>query len=147
MIVVVYKVDKVRLQVQVERSLATAATLERPVEKLRRAEEQVVKNLRSALRQVAGVADPTNLARLAGIAFRQEFPVAKPDNRLANAKALAQAARQCGSAHIQSICKTKLNCRCGYALLNFIFWNAARFTSELQALMYREIVVQAKEVG
>jgi hypothetical protein len=70
--------------------MATAAT----VEKLQDLEEWIVKNIRSALRQVAGAADPANLARLTGIAFRQEFPVAKADNRLANAVARGITVRQ-----------------------------------------------------
>lgn len=53
-----------------------------------------MKNIRSALRQVAAAADPANLARLTGIAFRQEFPVAKADNRLANAVARGITVRQ-----------------------------------------------------
>ena len=74
--------------------MATAATIERPEEKLQDAEELIVKNIRSALRQVADIADPANLARLTGIAFRQEFPVAKADNRLANAVARGITVRQ-----------------------------------------------------
>lgn len=57
-------------------------------------EERIIKNIRSALRRVAGASDPANLARLTGIAFRQEFPVAKADNRLANAIARGITARQ-----------------------------------------------------
>ncbi len=63
-------------------------------QKLQDLEERIVKNIRSALRQVAGAADPANLARLTGIAFRQEFPAAKGDNRLANAVARGITARQ-----------------------------------------------------
>src|SRR5438552_19030696 len=74
--------------------MTRAATLEKPVRKLQGAEERIVKNIRSAFRQVAGTADPSDLARLAGIAFRQEFPVAKADNRLANAIARGITARQ-----------------------------------------------------
>jgi hypothetical protein len=74
--------------------MATAVTVEAPVEKLQEIEERIVKNLRSALRQSAGAADPTNLARLTAIAFRQEFPVAKADHRLANAMARGITARQ-----------------------------------------------------
>src|SRR5260221_6023186 len=65
-----------------------------PIAKLRDREERIVKNLRSALRLVAGAADPANLARLTGIAFRREFPVAKADNRLANAVARGITVRQ-----------------------------------------------------
>src|SRR5436190_17317321 len=68
--------------------MATAATVEKHLE------ERIVKNIRSVLRQVAGAADPANLARLTGIAFRQEFPVAKADNRLANAVARGITVRQ-----------------------------------------------------
>ena len=75
-------------------SRAATATVEKPLEKLHAAEERIVKNIRSAFRQVAGTADPSDLARLAGIAFRQEFPVAKADNRLANAIARGITARQ-----------------------------------------------------
>ncbi|MGA2543804.1 MAG: hypothetical protein ABSG78_19820 [Verrucomicrobiota bacterium] len=72
--------------------MATTATVERPVEKLQDAEVRIVRNIRSALRQGAGEADPAtaaplNLIRLAEIAFCQEFPVAKADNRLVNAVA------------------------------------------------------------
>jgi hypothetical protein len=74
--------------------MATAATIERPGPRLQEAEERIVKNIRSALRQVAGAADPANLARLTGIAFRQEFPIAKADNRLANALARGITVRQ-----------------------------------------------------
>jgi hypothetical protein len=44
--------------------------------------EQIVKNIRSALRKAAGAADPVYLAPLTGIAFRWEFPADKVDNRL-----------------------------------------------------------------
>jgi hypothetical protein len=74
--------------------MATAATIEKPVEKLQDAEERIVKNIRSTLRQVAGAVDPANLARLTGIAFGREFPIAKTDNRLANAMARGISARQ-----------------------------------------------------
>jgi hypothetical protein len=74
--------------------MARAATIERPGQKLQDAEERIVKNIRSALRQVADAADPANLARLTGIAFRQEFPIAKTDNRLANAVARGITVRQ-----------------------------------------------------
>jgi len=74
--------------------MATAATIDAPVEKLHGVEERIVKNIRSTLRQVSGAADPANLARLTGIAFRQEFPVAKSDNRLANAIARGITVRQ-----------------------------------------------------
>src|SRR6266436_4204568 len=74
--------------------MATAATIDAPVEKLHGVEERIVKNIRSTLRQVSGAADPANLARLTGIAFRQEFPVAKADNRLANAIARGITVRQ-----------------------------------------------------
>ncbi|SRR6266404_709500 len=70
--------------------MATAPT----IEKLQDVEERIVKNIRSALREVAGAADPANLARLTGIAFRQEFPAAKGDNRLANAVARGITVRQ-----------------------------------------------------
>src|SRR5437870_2884946 len=71
-----------------------AATIETPVEKLQGVEERIVKSIRSAFRQVGGAADPANLARLTGIAFRQQFPVAKADNRLANAIARGISVRQ-----------------------------------------------------
>jgi hypothetical protein len=74
--------------------MATASTIEKPVEKLQDAEERIVKNIRSALRQVAGAVDAANLARLTGIAFGREFPIAKTDNRLANAVARGITARQ-----------------------------------------------------
>jgi len=76
--------------------MATATTIERPVEKLRDVEERIVKNIRSTLRKVAAAAsgDPANLARLTGIAFRQEFPVARADNRVANAVARGIGVRQ-----------------------------------------------------
>src|SRR6266446_5773599 len=74
--------------------MAIAATVEPIVKKLPDAENRIVKNIRSVLRQVAGSADPANLARLTGIAFRQEFPVAKADNRLANAIARGITVRQ-----------------------------------------------------
>src|SRR5258708_6806039 len=74
--------------------MATAARIEAAAEKLHGVEERIVKNIRSTLRQVAGAADPANLARLTGIAFRQEFPVAKADNRLANAIARGITLRQ-----------------------------------------------------
>src|SRR6266436_2988117 len=74
--------------------MATAATIDAPVEKLHGVEERIVRNIRSTLREVAGAADPANLARLTGIAFRQEFPVAKADNCLANALARGITVRQ-----------------------------------------------------
>jgi hypothetical protein len=74
--------------------MATASTIEKPVEKLQDAEERIVKNIRSALRQVAGAVDAANLARLTGIAFGRVFPIAKTDNRLANAVARGITARQ-----------------------------------------------------
>jgi hypothetical protein len=74
--------------------MATAPTIERPGQRLQDAEERIVKNIRSALRRVADAADPANLARLTGIAFRQEFPAAKGDNRLANAVARGITVRQ-----------------------------------------------------
>jgi hypothetical protein len=74
--------------------MATTAIVERLVEDAQDTEERIVKNIRSALRQVAGAANPVNLARLTGIAFRQEFPVAKADNRLANALARGISVRQ-----------------------------------------------------
>ena len=74
--------------------MATAVTIEASVENLQDAEERIVKNIRSALRQFSGTADPASLAKLTGIAFRQEFPVAKADNRLANAIARGITARQ-----------------------------------------------------
>lgn len=57
-------------------------------------DEQIVEQLRCALRQNADVVDPASLARLTGIAFRREFPAAKADNRLANAVARGISARQ-----------------------------------------------------
>ena len=74
--------------------MSRTAILEAPAEKLQVVEDRIVKNIRSAFRQVAGAADPANLARLTGIAFRQEFPVAKADNRLANAIARGITVRQ-----------------------------------------------------
>ncbi len=57
-------------------------------------QERIVKTIRSALRQVAGATDPANLARLAGVAFHQEFPVAKAATHLANAIARGIPVRQ-----------------------------------------------------
>jgi hypothetical protein len=79
--------------------MATTAILERPVEKLHEAEVRIVRNIRSALRQGAAEAGPVtaapqNLVRLTEIAFRQEYPVAKADNRLANAMARGITARR-----------------------------------------------------
>src|SRR5437764_7448033 len=74
--------------------MTKATTMDRPREKLRAVEEQVVNRIRSAFRQVERAADPANLARLTGIAFRQEFPAAKADNRLANAIARGITVRQ-----------------------------------------------------
>ena len=74
--------------------MATAATVGIPVENREDAEGRIVKTIRFALRQVAGDADAIDLARLNGIAFRQEFPTAKADNRLANALARGILARQ-----------------------------------------------------
>jgi hypothetical protein len=45
--------------------MVTAAIVERLVEKLQDVEERIVKNIRAALRQDAGVADPANLDLLA----------------------------------------------------------------------------------
>ncbi len=72
--------------------MATTATVERPVAKLQDAEVRFVRNIRSALRQGAEEADPVtaapqNLIRLTEIAFCQEFPAAKADNRLISAMA------------------------------------------------------------
>jgi len=71
--------------------MATTATVERPVAKLQDAEVRFVRNIRSAL-QGAVEADPVtaapqNLIRLTEIAFCQEFPAAKADNRLISAMA------------------------------------------------------------
>jgi len=59
------------------------------------AEHKVVSDIRAVLRKfassrlLAGVTTAPNLARLTDKAFRAEFPVEKPDNRLANALARA----------------------------------------------------------
>ncbi|MGD0412979.1 MAG: hypothetical protein ABSC18_14910 [Verrucomicrobiota bacterium] len=79
--------------------MATTATVERPMEKLQGAEVRIVRNIRSALRQEAVEADPVtaaplNLIRLTEIAFCREFPVARADNRLANAMARGITARR-----------------------------------------------------
>jgi hypothetical protein len=74
--------------------MTMAATADSPAERLRNVEERIVKDIRCALRQGAKAADPANLARLTGIAFRQEFPVAKADNRLADAMARGVTVRQ-----------------------------------------------------
>jgi hypothetical protein len=74
--------------------MATATIVEKPEDKLQEVEERIVRNIRTALRQVSGAADPANLARLTGIAFRQEFPVAKADHRLANALARGISTRR-----------------------------------------------------
>jgi len=71
--------------------MTTTATVERPVAKLQDAEVRFVRNIRSAL-QGAVEADPVtaapqNLIRLTEIAFCQEFPAAKADNRLISAMA------------------------------------------------------------
>jgi hypothetical protein len=69
------------------------------MEKLQGAEVRIVRNIRSALRQEAVEADPVtaaplNLIRLTEIAFCREFPVARADNRLANAMARGITARR-----------------------------------------------------
>ena len=74
--------------------MAIATPVATPAEKDQDIEERIVKSIRSALRQVAGAADPVNLAKLTGIAFRREFPVSRTDNRLANAIARGITARQ-----------------------------------------------------
>jgi hypothetical protein len=64
------------------------------------AEEQIVAGIRRVLRKLAsirvlaGAAQPANLARLTDKAFRQEFPVAHPDNRVASAIARGIPARR-----------------------------------------------------
>lgn len=73
--------------------MAPTVTVEKH-ETLQDAENRIVKNIRTALRQSGGVEDPVNLARLTELAFRQEFPVAKADNRLANAIARGISVRQ-----------------------------------------------------
>ncbi|HZM05206.1 MAG TPA: hypothetical protein VFC44_19590 [Candidatus Saccharimonadales bacterium] len=73
--------------------MAAIASVEM-VETPQTVEDRIVKNIRSALRQSAAVQDPVNLARLTEIAFRREFPVAKADNRLANAIARGISVRQ-----------------------------------------------------
>jgi hypothetical protein len=71
-----------------------------PVLETIEAEQQIVTNIRSVLRKLAKsrvlvvATDPTNLARLTDKAFREEFPVAKPDNRLAAAIARGIPARR-----------------------------------------------------
>jgi hypothetical protein len=72
--------------------MATPAIAKAPVDEI--TEQRIVSNIRSTLRKLAGAADTANLARLTEIAFRQEFPAAKPDNRLANAIARGITARQ-----------------------------------------------------
>ena len=76
--------------------MGIAVTVEAPAEISQAVEERIVKNIRFALRQAAGGADPVNLAKLTGIAFRQEFPIAKAktDHRLANAIARGISVRQ-----------------------------------------------------
>ena len=64
------------------------------------ARQQVVSDIRSVLRKLAAsrtlahANDPTTLAQLTDRAFREEFPVAKPDNRLAAAIARGIPARR-----------------------------------------------------
>jgi hypothetical protein len=64
------------------------------------AEHKVVSDIRAVLRKLAssrllaGVTTAPNLARLTDKAFRAEFPVEKPDNRLANAIARGIPARR-----------------------------------------------------
>jgi hypothetical protein len=64
------------------------------------AEQRIVSDIRSTLRKLASLRSlapatrPANLARLADQAFRQEFPVARSDNRLAGAIARGIPARQ-----------------------------------------------------
>jgi hypothetical protein len=64
------------------------------------AEKQIVSGIRGVLRKLAsmgvlaGAARPANLARLTDKAFRQEFPAAEPDNRLASAIARGIPARR-----------------------------------------------------
>ena len=64
------------------------------------AERKIVADIRAVLRKVAAsrplsaATQPANLARLTDKAFRQEFPAAKPANRLAAAIARAIPARR-----------------------------------------------------
>jgi len=79
--------------------MATTPTAEAPVEEREEAEDRIVKNIRSALRQSAAeagpvIAAPQNLVRLTAIAFNREYPVAKADNRLVNAMARGITARR-----------------------------------------------------
>jgi hypothetical protein len=79
--------------------METAATIDAPVEERQDAEDRIVKKIRSALRQSAVeagpvIAAPQNLVRLTAIAFNQEYPVAKADNRLVNAMARGLTARR-----------------------------------------------------
>jgi hypothetical protein len=72
--------------------MAKTATVEAPVEEREGAEQRIVRNIRSALRQSAEeagpvIAAPQNLVRLTVLAFNQEYPVAKADNRFVNAMA------------------------------------------------------------
>jgi hypothetical protein len=74
--------------------MATDAIAEQPIDELQAREQQILSIVRGTLRKLAGAADPANLARLVEKAFRQEFPVAKSDNRLGNAIARGITARQ-----------------------------------------------------
>jgi hypothetical protein len=88
----VYEVDKVGPLAQ---SLGMAAVVETVEE-----QEDGLSVIRKALRRVAtqpvvaGAALRANVAQLLAKAFRQEFPVAEPGNRLANAIARGIPARQ-----------------------------------------------------
>jgi hypothetical protein len=79
--------------------MTTTATVDAPVEERQDAEDRIVKNIRSALRRSAVeagpvIAAPQNLVRLTAIAFNQEYPAAKADNRLANAMARGLTVRR-----------------------------------------------------
>ena len=71
-----------------------------PVLETVEAERKIVSDIRTVLRKLAAsrvlsvATNPSNLARLTDKAFRQEFPVEKPDNRLAGAIARGLPARR-----------------------------------------------------
>jgi hypothetical protein len=71
-----------------------------PVIEAIEAERRIVSDIRNVLRKLASsralsvAAQPANLARLTDKAFRAEFPVEEPDNRLASAIARGIPARR-----------------------------------------------------
>jgi hypothetical protein len=79
--------------------MVTSASIDAPVEERQDAEDRIVSNIRSALRQSAVKADPviaapSNMVRLAEIALCREYPVAKADNRMVNAMVRGITARR-----------------------------------------------------